>query len=63
MLQKIFGILLLLSFGSAFGDYLEVNRSATIKASPESGATIYERPAVGTARTQPNSAVVDKRQE
>lgn len=48
MLQKIIGILLLLNFGSAFGDYLEVTRSATIKASPESGTTIYERPAVGT---------------
>ncbi len=48
MFQKIIGILLLLSFGTVHGDYLEVTRSATIKAFPEGGTTIYERPAVGT---------------
>lgn len=48
MLRTITGILLLLGFGSVYGDYLEVTRSATIKAFPESGTRIYERPAVGT---------------
>ncbi len=47
MKRIIFCLVFLVVTTTANSDYLEVIRSATIKASPESAAHVYERPEIG----------------
>ncbi len=51
MKRTIFGFFLLLAANVVHSDYLEVTRSATIKAFPERASHVYERPEIGAHYT------------